>query len=109
MPAHLNILVGREQIARAGGVREAVEEVLSLAALRMTPRAMTAYEEVGMAPSEADGARVLIKVEVANEAELREAIAAGAEAVALPKMNKGEARRLCKLAKALRAEAECKG
>jgi hypothetical protein len=106
MPGHRNILVGREEIARAGGVREAVEEVLSLAALGMTPRAMTAYEAVGMKPSEADGAGVLIKVQVENEAELREAIAAGAEAVALAKMNRDEARRLCELAKALRADAE---
>jgi len=102
MTAHGHILVTREEIARAGCVRTAVEEALSLAALKMTPRAMTAYEAVGMAPSEADGGGVLIKVEVENEEELRDAIAAGAEAVALVKMNKQEARRLCELAKALR-------
>jgi imidazoleglycerol phosphate dehydratase HisB len=104
MSEHKNILVTREEIARAGGVRAAVEEALSLAALRMTPRAMTAYEATGMAQTEEDGADVLVKVEVENEEELREAMAAGAGAVLLVKMKKEEARRLCELAKKLRAE-----
>ncbi len=105
MPMGKFILVTRNEIARAGGVRGAVEEALSLAALGMTPRAMTAYEAVGMAETEEDRADVLVKVEVENEAELREAIAAGAGSVSLVKVNKEEAGRLCSLAKMLRAEA----
>lgn len=104
MPQSKNILVTREEIARAGGVRAAVEEALSLAALGMTPRAMTAYEAEGMAQAEEDGADLLVKVEVETEEELREAIAAGAGTVLLMKVNKVEARRLCELAKRLRAE-----
>jgi len=102
------ILVTREQIARAGGIQAAVEEALSLAALRMTPRAISAYEAVGMTPSDADGSAVFLKVEVENEEELREAVAAGAEAVALLKMSPEEARRLCELAKALRSNVRVK-
>ena len=108
MQSHKNILVTRDDIVRAGGVREAVEEALSLAALGMTPRAMTAYEAVGMAPSDADGKTVFLKVEVENEEELREAVTAGAEAVALVKASKKEARRLCELAKTLRANIRVK-
>ena len=108
MPGHKNILVTREDIARAGGVRAAVEEALSLAALGMTPRAMTAYEAVGMAQTEEDGADVWVKVEVENEEEMREALTAGAEALALVKVSKEEARRLCELAKALRADIRVK-
>jgi len=98
--------VTREDVARSGGVRAAVEEALSLAALGMTPRAITAYEATGMAPTEEDGAGAFIKVEVETEEELREAVAAGAEAVALVKMNKEEARRLCELARRLRGDVK---
>jgi nicotinate-nucleotide pyrophosphorylase len=66
---------------------------------------MTAYEAAGMAQAEEDGADLLVKVEVETEKELREAIAAGAGAVLLRKVNKVAARRLCELAKRLRAEA----
>lgn len=100
-----HILVTRREIARAGGVRAAVEEALSLAALGMTSRAMTAYEAVGMTPSQQDGSDVFVKVEVENEEELREALTAGADAVLLVKMNKEEARRLCEIAKALRGDS----
>jgi len=108
MPNYRNILVTREEIVKAGGVRAAVAEALSLAALGMTPRAMTAYEAVGMTPSESDGKAVFLKVEVQNEEELREAVTAGADAVALMKVSKREARRLCELAKTLQANIRVK-
>jgi hypothetical protein len=98
------ILVRRAQIEAAGGVKAAVEEALSLAALWMTPRAITAYEAVGMKPAKEDGADVEVKVEVETEEELRAAIEAGAEALLLVHADKIEARRLCELAKALRAD-----
>jgi hypothetical protein len=74
-----DILVTREDVVRAGGVRAAVEEALSLAALRMNPPAMTAYEAAGMTAESA--ATLTVVVEVESEAELREALAAGADGV----------------------------
>ena len=98
------VLVRREQIVGAGGVREALEEALSLAGLRMTPRAMTAYEAVGMEETEADGAGILVQVEVGSEAELREAIAAGAEAVLIVGVGVEEGERLRKIALGLHGD-----
>src|SRR6266436_4849727 len=94
------IVVTKEWIARAGGIQAAFDEALSLAALRMTPRAITAYEAVGSAPSEADGAALMVQIVVRDEKELREAIGAGAEAVLLEGVSVEEARRLSELAQA---------
>ena len=98
------ILVGKEEIARAGGIRAALEEALSLAALRMTPRAITAYEAVGSVPTEEDGTPVMVQIVVGNEEELREAIGAGAEAVLIEGVNAEEARRLMEIARGLRGD-----
>jgi len=106
MKARRNILVTHEEIARAGGVRAAVEEALSLAALRMTPRAMTVYEATGMAPTEADGAEISVQVAVRNEEELREAIAAGAEAVRLVGVSVEGGERLRMIARGLREDVK---
>ena len=100
-PKH--ILVTRKEIARSGGVRGAMEEALSLAALEMTPQAMTAYEAAGSGPTEADGAGIVVQVEVTNEQELREALGAGAEAVVVSGANTEQARQLREIARALRA------
>ena len=75
------ILVTREDVARAGSVRTAVEEALSLAALRTNSQALTAYEAVGMGPE--DATTFTIVVEVGNEAESQEALEAGADEVRL--------------------------
>ncbi len=96
--------MGKKEIALAGGITAALGEALSLAALRMTPRAITAYEAVGSAPAEEDGAGVMVQIVVGNEAELREAIGAGAEAVMVEGVNKEEARRLTEIALVLRAD-----
>src|SRR5215468_2222828 len=98
------IVVTRAQIAAAGGVKAALEEALSLAALQMTPRAMTVYEAVGSAPTEEDGAGVMVQIEVQNEEELREAIGSGAEAVLLVGVDGAEARRLEEIAGGLRGD-----
>jgi hypothetical protein len=98
------IVVGRNEIARAGGIKAALDEALSLAALRMTPRAITAYEAVGSAPTEEDGTVVIVQVVVRNEGELREAIGAGAEAVLIEGVSTGEARRLGEIARGLRGD-----
>lgn len=97
-------LVTKEQIAAAGCIKAALDEAHSLAALRMTPRAMTAYEAVGSAPTEADGAGVLVQIEVRNEQELREALNAGAQGVLLVEMSPLEAKRLTKIAQDLQPD-----
>jgi hypothetical protein len=98
------ILVTKEQIELAGGIEAALEEALSLAALRMTPRAITAYEAVGIAPTEEDRAEIVVQIVVGSEAELREAIGAGAEAVLIAGVSADEGRRLGEIARGLRAD-----
>ena len=103
-PREKKIVVTREEIARAGGIQAALDEAHSAASIAMTPRAITAYEAVGMAPGDADGAVFTVIVEVENEAELREAIGAGAEGVLLEVVNAEEAQRLARIARSLRAD-----
>ena len=96
------IVVGRQEIARAGGIQAALDEAHSAASIAMTPRALTAYEAVGSAPTEEDGAGVMVEIVVGNEAELREAIGAGAETVLLEGVSLEEGRRLMEIAWGLR-------
>jgi hypothetical protein len=103
------MLVTLEQIALAGGIKAAVEEALSLAALRMTARAITAYEAVGVAPSEEEAAGWMVQIVVGNEEELREAIGAGAEAVLIEGVSAEEARRLAEIARGLRGDCVVEG
>ena len=98
------ILVTRERIVAAGGVKPALDEAHALASLRMTPLAMTAYEAVGSTPTEADGAAVLVQIEVNSEQELRQALDAGAQAVLLAEMSLEKARRLTEIAQSLHAD-----
>ena len=98
------ILVGKEEIALAGGIKAALDEAHSAASMKMTPRAITAYEAVGSAPSEEDGAGLIVQIVVGNEGELREAIEAGAEAVLLEGVSAEEGRRLEHIGQELRAD-----
>jgi nicotinate-nucleotide pyrophosphorylase len=97
-------LVGKEAIALAGGIKAALDAAHSFASMRMTPRAITAYEAVGSAPTEEDGVGMMVQIEVRNEEELREAIGAGAEAVLLAGVSAEEAWRLAEIARGLRAD-----
>jgi hypothetical protein len=98
------ILVGQKEIALAGGITAALDEAHSFASMRMTPRAITAYEAVGSLPAEGDGAGLVVQISVGNEEELREAIGAGAEAVLLVGVSVEEALRLAGIARGLRAD-----
>jgi hypothetical protein len=98
------ILVGKEEIALAGGIKAALDEAHSAASMKMTPRAITAYEAVGSGPAEEDGVGLMVQISVWNEEELREAIGAGAEAVLLVGVSAEEARRLAEIARGLRAD-----
>jgi len=98
------ILVTRERIAQVGGIKAALDEAHSSASLQMTPQAMTAYETVGSEPTAADGAAVMVQIEVRSEQELREALDAGAQALLLINASPLEAERLAKIARGLRAD-----
>jgi len=98
------ILVTRERIAAAGSIKAALDEAHSLASLEMTPRAITNYEAVGSTPTQADGAAVLVQIEVQNERELREALDAGAQVFLLVDTTPLEAQRLTEIARGLRAD-----
>jgi 3-oxoacyl-(acyl-carrier-protein) synthase len=98
------ILVGRAEITLAGGITAALDEAHSFASMKMTPRAITAYEAVGSVPTEEDGAGLIVQIVVRDEEELREAIGAGAEAVLLDGVSAEEARRLAEIARELRRD-----
>jgi hypothetical protein len=98
------ILVGRTEIALAGGIKPALDEAHSAASMKMRPRAITAYEAVGSAPTQEDGAGVIVQISIGNEEELREAIGAGAEAVMLAGVSAEEGRRLAEIARGLRGD-----
>jgi hypothetical protein len=98
------ILVRREEIARAGGIKAALDDAHSFASMKMTPRAIAAYEAVGSAATEEDGAGWIVQIVVRDEEELREAIGAGAEAVLLEGVSAGEGQRLGEIARELRAD-----
>ena len=98
------ILVGIKEIVLAGGIKAALDEAHSFASMRITPRAITAYEAVGSVPTEEDGAGMVVQISVGNEEELREAIGAGAEAVLLVGVSAAEARRLAEIARGLRTD-----
>ena len=96
--------MGRNEIALAGGIKAALDEAHSAASIRMTPRAITAYEAVGSAAAESDGATLMVQIVVRDEEELREASAAGAEAVLLDGVSAEEAQRLGEIARGLRGD-----
>jgi hypothetical protein len=98
------IFVNREKIALAGGIKAALDEAHSFVSMKMTPRAITAYEAAGSAPTEEDGARLMVQIAVRDEEELREAIGAGAEAVLIEGVSAEEGRRLTAIARGLRGD-----
>ena len=96
------ILLKENHIALAGGIKPALDQAHSYASARIKPDAMSAYAAADAAPSEADGTSLFIQVEVRNESELREALAAGAEAVLLDNMTPEEGRHCINVARSIR-------
>jgi len=94
------MLLKENHIALAGGVRQALDQAHAYAASHARPRAMTAYEEPGL-PQGAREAALPVQIEVRNEAELREALQAGAESVLLDNMAPAEAKRCVEIARAI--------
>jgi nicotinate-nucleotide pyrophosphorylase (carboxylating) len=97
------ILLKENHIALAGGVTAALDQAHAYASSRMNPRAMTAYEAVGATSGSGKAAGLSIQIEVRNEAELREALSAGAELVLLDNMSPEQARHCVAIARSVRA------
>ena len=98
------ILLKENHIALAGSVKAALDQAYSYVSSQMKPRALTAYEAVGVAPSEAEASSLSIQIEVRNENELREALAAGAEALLLDNMTPDEARHCVQIVRRVRQD-----
>jgi nicotinate-nucleotide pyrophosphorylase (carboxylating) len=99
------ILIKENHIAIAGGVKAALGRAHAYASLKMAaPRAASAYDAAGLEPEVAGSGPLSVQIEVRNEAELRETLEAGAEAVLLDNMTPGEARRCVQLARSLRRD-----
>jgi nicotinate-nucleotide pyrophosphorylase (carboxylating) len=98
------ILLKENHIALAGGVKEALDESHAYASMRMTTRAPSAYEAEATGPERTNGNVLPVQIEVRGERELREALAAGAEAVLLDNMTPAQAGQCVKIARGLRAD-----
>ena len=99
------ILIKENHIAIAGGVKAALDRAHAYASLKMAaPSAASAYDAVGLDPVVAGSGPLSVQIEARDEAELREALEAGAEAVLLDNMTPEEARRCVQLARKLRRD-----
>jgi nicotinate-nucleotide pyrophosphorylase (carboxylating) len=95
------MLVKENHIALAGSVAEAVHRAqLAAASAAGLPPEMTAYE--AFRPPD-KGTELPVEVEVRNEAELREALAAKADCVLLDNVTPAEAARLVRIAREIHA------
>jgi nicotinate-nucleotide pyrophosphorylase (carboxylating) len=99
------ILVKENHIAIAGGVKAALDRAHAFTSLKMpAARAASAYDAAGLDPEVAAPGPLPVQIEVRNEAELREALEAAAEAVLLDNMTPEAARRCVQLARSLRRD-----
>jgi nicotinate-nucleotide pyrophosphorylase (carboxylating) len=99
------ILIKENHIAIASGVRAALDRAHAHTSLKMAaPGAVTAYDAIGSKPEPGGRGPLPVQIEVSDEAELREALEAGAEAVLLDNMSPEEARRCVELGRSLRRD-----
>jgi nicotinate-nucleotide pyrophosphorylase (carboxylating) len=99
------ILIKENHIAIAGGVKAALDRAHAYTSLKMAaPRAASAYDAAGLDPEVAGTGPLSVQIEVRDEAELREALEAGAEAALLDNMTPDEARHCVELARSLRRD-----
>ena len=96
------ILLKENHIALAGGVKAALDQANAYAAMHAKPVALTAYEEA--VPPRAIDTVLPIQIEVRDQRELREALAAGAESVLLDNMSPAEASECVSLARSVQPE-----
>lgn len=94
------MLIKENHIAAAGGVRQALRRAKEhVASLEPTTAHTTAYESFAPEPSAGAAAALPVQIEVRNEAELREALAAGADFLLLDNQTPESARSLMALAR----------
>lgn len=98
------ILLKENHIALAGGVKAALDQAHAYASSQISLRATTAYEAVGLCPSPSETHSLSIQIEVRNEAELREALDAGAESVLLDNMTPEQARACIQITRTIRRD-----
>jgi len=98
------ILLQRNHIALAGGVKAALDQAHSYVSSQMSPVPTTAYEAVAHAPSRQEASSLAIQIEVRNENELREALGAGAEAVLLDNITPDQASEFVRIARGKRPD-----
>jgi len=82
----------------SGGIKAALDRAHSHASTLLNPAALTAYEATGTLPSGSGAASLPIQIQVCDESELREALAAGAESFLLVDVPPSEVRRLAEIA-----------
>jgi nicotinate-nucleotide pyrophosphorylase (carboxylating) len=96
------ILIKENHIAIAGGVKAALDRAHAYTSLKMVaPRTASAYDAAGLDPEVVGQGPLSVQIEVRDEAELREALEAGAESVLLDNMTPGAAKRCVALARSL--------
>jgi nicotinate-nucleotide pyrophosphorylase (carboxylating) len=98
------ILLKENHIALAGGVKEALDMAHAFASSRVGTRSLSAYEAVGNTSNAETNSLSSVQIEVRNEAELREALGAGASAVLLDNMTPEAARSCVEIVRAARPE-----
>jgi nicotinate-nucleotide pyrophosphorylase (carboxylating) len=103
------ILLKENHIALAGGVKAALDQAHAYASSQMNLQAMTAYEavgiECGILASRTAQQSLTIQIEVRDEAELREALSAGAQSLLLDNMTPDAARRCVAIIRGVRPTA----
>jgi nicotinate-nucleotide pyrophosphorylase (carboxylating) len=96
------MLIKENHIVAAGSVHEAVRRARAFLPVPGGPREPTAYESFEAPPQPQWDEPVPMQVEVRNEGELREALAAGADSLLIDNAAPPEAARLTALARSLR-------
>ncbi len=99
------ILLKENHIALAGGIKEALDKAHTYASPKLPPpRAASAYDAAGLDPEVAGPGPLSVQIEVRDERELRDALAAGAESVLLDNMTPARATECVKIARGLRSD-----
>ena len=99
------ILLKENHIALAGGIKAALDKAHTYVSPKTPlPRAASAYDAAGLDPEVVGPGPLPVQIEVRNEAELIEALGAGADAVLLDNMTPERAADCVKIARGIRAD-----
>jgi nicotinate-nucleotide pyrophosphorylase (carboxylating) len=98
------ILLKENHVALAGGVKAALDMAHAFASARVGTRSLSAYEAVGGASGAEGNSLLTVQIEVRNQAELREALGAGASAMLLDNMTPEAARACVSIVRSVRPE-----